>query len=129
MAERWLVGRPILFGAEIDYGGLRERIEPGAAVEWDPACVLCVDHRSGFSPEHSPAQLLGRVGLNVWTRADEDGVSMVAQLPETALAAETWELVQAGILRGMSFAWDPACLLYTSPSPRDRTRSRMPSSA
>ena len=27
----------------------------------------------------------------------------------------------------MVFAW--ACLLYTSPSPRDRTRSRMPSSA
>ena len=25
--------------------------------------------------------------------------------------------------------WDMACLLYTSPSPRDRTRSRMPSSA
>ena len=25
--------------------------------------------------------------------------------------------------------WFPACLLYTSPSPRDRTRSRMPSSA
>ena len=25
------------------------------------------------------------------------------------------------------YAWD--CLLYTSPSPRDRTRSRMPSSA
>ena len=24
---------------------------------------------------------------------------------------------------------DPCCLLYTSPSPRDRTRSRMPSSA
>ena len=27
-------------------------------------------------------------------------------------------------------AWTPGtCLLYTSPSPRDRTRSRMPSSA
>ena len=25
--------------------------------------------------------------------------------------------------------WEEACLLYTSPSPRDRTRSRMPSSA
>ena len=25
--------------------------------------------------------------------------------------------------------WITACLLYTSPSPRDRTRSRMPSSA
>ena len=28
------------------------------------------------------------------------------------------------------WAWDwDGCLLYTSPSPRDRTRSRMPSSA
>jgi len=26
-------------------------------------------------------------------------------------------------------AYSQACLLYTSPSPRDRTRSRMPSSA
>ena len=25
--------------------------------------------------------------------------------------------------------WSRSCLLYTSPSPRDRTRSRMPSSA
>ena len=25
--------------------------------------------------------------------------------------------------------WAKICLLYTSPSPRDRTRSRMPSSA
>ena len=30
---------------------------------------------------------------------------------------------------GMAFAMRPGCLLYTSPSPRDRTRSRMPSSA
>ena len=27
------------------------------------------------------------------------------------------------------FVSDISCLLYTSPSPRDRTRSRMPSSA
>ena len=27
------------------------------------------------------------------------------------------------------YAWGYGCLLYTSPSPRDRTRSRMPSSA
>ena len=33
----------------------------------------------------------------------------------------TQETYAPGILR--------ACLLYTSPSPRDRTRSRMPSSA
>ena len=29
----------------------------------------------------------------------------------------------------MVLAWVDLCLLYTSPSPRDRTRSRMPSSA
>ena len=35
------------------------------------------------------------------------------------------------VATGMRWAEGPAyfCLLYTSPSPRDRTRSRMPSSA
>ena len=32
-------------------------------------------------------------------------------------------------LHWRAFYWALACLLYTSPSPRDRTRSRMPSSA
>ena len=31
--------------------------------------------------------------------------------------------------RQMEWGWKTTCLLYTSPSPRDRTRSRMPSSA
>ena len=30
---------------------------------------------------------------------------------------------------GVSYVIDGACLLYTSPSPRDRQKSRMPSSA
>ena len=38
-----------------------------------------------------------------------------------------WALVKGGHLRTASHSTD--CLLYTSPSPRDRTRSRMPSSA
>ena len=32
-------------------------------------------------------------------------------------------------LRNFDFGPENSCLLYTSPSPRDRTRSRMPSSA
>ena len=32
-------------------------------------------------------------------------------------------------LQGVEFIAVNTCLLYTSPSPRDRTRSRMPSSA
>ena len=35
-------------------------------------------------------------------------------------------LLLSAILIGI---WAYSCLLYTSPSPRDRTRSRMPSSA
>ena len=33
------------------------------------------------------------------------------------------------ILNDMAFIMDRLCLLYTSPSPRDKTVSRMPSSA
>ena len=49
------------------------------------------------------------------------------------------ELINKAHARGISVlglmdhdtvaGWDEACLLYTSPSPRDRQKSRMPSSA
>ena len=43
---------------------------------------------------------------------------------------EDYEVSQGTILfEGEDIADLSACLLYTSPSPRDRTRSRMPSSA
>jgi len=37
--------------------------------------------------------------------------------------------VQGGWMVGLTVLASMTCLLYTSPSPRDRTRSRMPSSA
>jgi len=41
------------------------------------------------------------------------------------------EVAQKGdeALKKYTAQYDKVCLLYTSPSPRDRTRSRMPSSA
>ena len=36
---------------------------------------------------------------------------------------------RADEMKAMCQRWGTSCLLYTSPSPRDRTRSRMPSSA
>ena len=33
------------------------------------------------------------------------------------------------IAKDSGFKWNNTCLLYTSPSPRDRQKSRMPSSA
>ena len=32
-------------------------------------------------------------------------------------------------IKSLNYLQNKVCLLYTSPSPRDRTRSRMPSSA
>ena len=43
------------------------------------------------------------------------------------LANPTWGAIHTQLNRIAAPAY--ACLLYTSPSPRDRTRSRMPSSA
>ena len=53
-------------------------------------------------------------------------------LPEevTVLGTIFIPAIQKQILRSVGFeAIDKGCLLYTSPSPRDATLSRMPSSA
>jgi len=51
------------------------------------------------------------------------GMNLVANTQPTAQGADPAHQPDN------SFAYGEACLLYTSPSPRDRTRSRMPSSA
>ena len=56
-----------------------------------------------------------------------DAVYPVAEV----IGAVNTIVVGDGRLTGFNTDWSGflACLLYTSPSPRDRTRSRMPSSA
>ena len=58
----------------------------------------------------------GSVGGGVWKTTD---------------AGTTWENISDGYFGGSigAVAVSEACLLYTSPSPRDATLSRMPSSA
>ena len=50
-----------------------------------------------------------------------------SQLEPRGVATLAWSFAKER--QGRSAAAARACLLYTSPSPRDRTRSRMPSSA
>ena len=50
----------------------------------------------------------------VWTWCLQNGISPVLSQQQSSM---------------VNFARCIVCLLYTSPSPRDRTRSRMPSSA
>ena len=47
---------------------------------------------------------------------------------EWVLDWDNFVLCEAGVIRGGNYTWI-TCLLYTSPSPRDRQKSRMPSSA
>ena len=60
-----------------------------------------------------------------YLRPKADELLAFAQLTEKA--QEKVDNLSGGMKRRLTIA--RACLLYTSPSPRDRTRSRMPSSA
>ena len=56
-------------------------------------------------------------------------MSMSGDMVHMQLQDMGWHLTLVGALWGL-VAWAVvACLLYTSPSPRDRQKSRMPSSA
>ena len=55
------------------------------------------------------------------------GKAQIVDRPATlGLGVQEGELMKTG---ADGFIYIKTCLLYTSPSPRDRTRSRMPSSA
>ena len=64
------------------------------------------------------AMLLARQGLDVV-------VVDRSRFPSDTLS--THSIARGGVVQLQR--WGLLCLLYTSPSPRDRTRSRMPSSA
>ena len=65
----------------------------------------------------------------------------VVQFPGSNTERETFLAIQRANMNPLEILWNSdlelvqkcdgyiICLLYTSPSPRDRTRSRMPSSA
>ena len=71
---------------------------------------------------------------------EDDVWQWLADVPDPEIPVVS--VVDLGIVRGVetdgeavivtitpTYSGCPACLLYTSPSPRDRTRARMPSSA
>ena len=70
--------------------------------------------------DRSPDRLAVGAVLHSYDPGWDDGV--YAQT-----AAEEFDAITTTAY--MPFGAHPTCLLYTSPSPRDRTRSRMPSSA
>ena len=100
-------------------------------------------------PEHTaaPAGIEGDVAAMLeltagWAKVWECSIPVVAQVHGNCLAGGTDLALHCDIVvaaddarigfppvRSMGVPPTNICLLYTSPSPRDRTRSRMPSSA
>ena len=72
---------------------------------------------------------IARSGAGEWATIDARAGEVVFpdRLPVCILVDDTMHALQQ-IARNWRAKFD-TCLLYTSPSPRDRTRSRMPSSA
>ena len=66
-----------------------------------------------------------------WLKAEGDHIAVDEPLLEVSTDKVDTEIPSpvAGTLLAIDVAVDTTCLLYTSPSPRDRQKSRMPSSA
>ena len=112
-------------GGDGDDGGVRVRSAEGEVVAWSrsaaarsAALANWVSDMGGA--EGAFATLVPAVVLRTLSRLAEGGAEEGGALEGSSLA----QLAQ--LLHGAHFL---DCLLYTSPSPRDRTRSRMPSSA
>ena len=71
--------------------------------------------------------LLKGIGISLEIKMLPVGDYIVA--PETVVERKTISDLVSSIFDGRLFDQCNSCLLYTSPSPRDRSLSRMPSSA
>ena len=85
---------------------------------------------------------LGAIVMGILKSGTWGFVQPKADAPQwLGLSPVIWLILGGGVLLALFVAWERRriergegalmnpCLLYTSPSPRDRTRSRMPSSA
>ena len=108
----------------------------------DPAvqeAILAADSREAILYAHCSAVFeLGAVGLldgrectTHWRYTDllEKSFPEAKVRPDVLYCHDGNVLTGAGSAAGIDASLHLICLLYTSPSPRDRTRSRMPSSA
>ena len=141
-----ILTNPVVIGA----AGLLFLVEffadktPGVDTAWDgihtfvriPAgALLAVGAIGEVSPALAMAAAIVGGGMSAATHSAKAGTRiLINSSPEpfsnwTASVGEDL-LVLAGLWTALNHPlWFVVCLLYTSPSPRDRTRSRMPSSA
>lgn len=100
-----LRGYPILFNTEAEiydfwYGEVRETILPTALNGTDLTNVYLI---TGHNIE--PDKVLGRNGVNMRMEVDETGLFFECELPNTDHARDMYNLIESGIVDGMSFGF------------------------
>ena len=100
-----LRGYPILFNTETSiydywYGEVRETILPTALEGTDLTNVYLVGGH-----EITPDKVLGRNNINMRMEVDETGLFLECELPNTQYARDIYNLIEAGIIDGMSFGF------------------------
>ena len=101
-----LRGYGILFKTEAtcyDFwaGEVRETIEPTALQDTDLTEVYLI---GGHNIE--PDKVLARTGINLRLEVDETGLFFEAEMPNTQYARDIYNLVESGIVDGMSFGFE-----------------------
>lgn len=100
-----LRGYPILFNTDTSiydywYGEVRETILPTALEGTDLTNVYLVGGH-----EITPDKVLGRNNINMRMEVDETGLFFECELPNTQYARDIYNLIEAGIIDGMSFGF------------------------
>lgn len=100
-----LRGYPILFNTETSiydfwYGEVRETILPTALNGTDLTNVYLV-----LGHQIDPLNVLGKNNVNMRMEVDETGLFLECELPNTQPARDTYNLIESGIIDGMSFGF------------------------
>lgn len=100
-----LRGYPILFNTEAQiydfwYGEIRETILPTALEGTDLTNVYLL---TGHNIE--PDKVLGRNNVNMRMEVDDTGLFFECELPNTQHARDIYNLIESGIIDGMSFGF------------------------
>lgn len=100
-----LRGYPILFNTEAEiydfwYGKIRETILPTALNGTDLTNVYLV-----LGHQIDPLNVLGRNNVNMRMEVDETGLFLECELPNTQPSRDTYNLIESGIIDGMSFGF------------------------
>lgn len=114
-----LRGYPIVFNTEtkiFDFwnGEIRETILPTALDGTDLTNVYLI---TGHNIE--PDKVLGRAGVNMTVDVDDTGLYFECKLPNTQHARDIYNLVESGIVDGMSFGF--TCSDEVNPETNMRT--------